>query len=81
MLGGGAVGSSMATDGGVTLGGAAMASLPFLSYSTPLTNKFVTRAALPFAGNFGRSSNRPLSGEVENRANIVRNNYGLLGDN
>ena len=81
MLGGGAVGSSMATDGGATLGGAAMASLPFLSYSTPLTNKFVTRAALPFAGNFGRSSNRPLSGEVENRANIVRNNYGLLGDN
>jgi len=80
MLGGGAM-TAAGADGGVTLGGAAMGSLPFLSYSTPLTNKFMTKTVLPFAGAYGRGSARPLSGPIENRANIVRNNYGLLGDN
>ena len=79
MIGGAAAGAG--ADGGATLGGAAMGSLPFFSYSTPLTNKVMTKTVLPFAGAYGRGSNRPLSGQIENRANIVRNNYGLLGDN
>ena len=81
MLGGGAVGSSMATDGGATLGGAAMASLPFFSYSTPLTNKAMTKMVLPFAGKFGRSSSRPLSGEAQYRGNLMRNNQGFTNEN
>jgi len=79
MLGGAAAGAG--ADGGVTLGGAAMGSLPFFSYSTPLTNKVMTKTVLPFAGAYGNSSVRPLSGEAKYRGNLMRNNQGFTNEN
>lgn len=77
LLGGSLYGLDQA---GVGMGTIAKASIPFLSYATPITNKIITNFAIPGASSYARSATNPGSVEFQNRATMMMKDKGLLGE-